>query len=479
MIDAAEALQHAHEAGIIHRDLKPSNLMVDTAEHCWVLDFGLAGYLKAQANGHAHDGPPAPEAKPAIDLGPEPDPPTMSGVVGTPDYMAPEQFQGRADTRTDVWGLGVILYELLTLQRAFHGRKEIESSDPPRPRDLVHGLPLDLDAICCKAIRKEPAQRYPSARALADDLRHWLKSEPVQARPAHTLRRVLLWAKRNKGWAAAIALATLAFASISVAAIYVNKTRADAARAVAVAAGEKEHEAEERGRGRAGPSSARLDPADAAGSLDLSASGVVEGRMGPGATSRRDRERFANPGRDRRQPGRPRRPQGQVASRSRARRWPSTLGKTLDDQWFEPASTRARAAGPDLGQHHRRTPNDRDQGRRGLRLPARRNAADSDDSPGATLRRQSSGTCPRRRLLQTFKSPIEGKSMIRALALTPDGTSVAVSANALDDKGEPADTGVIAVWEAASGREVFRYSSTRATEVALSPDGSLLAAGHE
>ncbi len=219
MIDAAEALQHAHEAGIIHRDLKPSNLMVDTAEHCWVLDFGLAGYLKAQANGHAQNEPPAPEAKPVIDLGPEPNPPTMSGVVGTPDYMAPEQFQGRADARTDVWGLGVILYELLTLQRAFRGRKEIASSDPTRPRDLANDLPLDLEAICWKAIRREPTQRYPSARALADDLRHWLKSEPVTARKARTVRRVLLWAKRNKGWAAAIAIATLAFVAVSLGAI--------------------------------------------------------------------------------------------------------------------------------------------------------------------------------------------------------------------------------------------------------------------
>jgi serine/threonine protein kinase len=199
MIDAAEALQHAHEAGIIHRDLKPPNLMVDTAEHCWVLDFGLAGYLRAQAGG----GVPAagsPGVKPTPDLGPEPDQPSVSGVLGTPDYMAPEQFQGRADARTDVWGLGVTLYELLTLRRAFHGRKAIESSDPRRPRDLVHGLPLDLEAICWKAIRKQPAQRYPSARALAEDLRHWLKSEPVGARPAHTPRRVLLWAKRNKGY---------------------------------------------------------------------------------------------------------------------------------------------------------------------------------------------------------------------------------------------------------------------------------------
>jgi serine/threonine-protein kinase len=176
-----------------------------------------------------------PGAKPAIDLGPEPDPPTASGVLGTPDYMAPEQLRGRADGRTDVWGLGVILYELLTLRRAFHDRAAIETKDPARPRSLVHGLPLDLEAICWKAIRKEPGQRYPSAQALADDLRHWLKSEPVQARPAHTLRRVGLWAKRNKGWAAAIVLATVGILAISLREIHSARKQQRAAEVQAAA----------------------------------------------------------------------------------------------------------------------------------------------------------------------------------------------------------------------------------------------------
>jgi serine/threonine protein kinase/WD40 repeat protein len=204
MIDAAEAVQHAHEVGIIHRDLKPSNLMVDTSEHCWVLDFGLAGYLRAQANGQSEP-VPSPASKPSVDLGPDLEQPLVSGVLGTPDYMAPEQFQGRADARTDVWGLGVIFYELLTLRRAFHGKKEIESSTlPPRPRDLVQGLPLDLEAICIKALQKSPGNRYQAAKAMADDLRRWIKGEPVTARRTHTLRRLALWSRRNPGWAAAI-----------------------------------------------------------------------------------------------------------------------------------------------------------------------------------------------------------------------------------------------------------------------------------
>ena len=173
MIDAAEAVQHAHEAGIIHRDLKPSNLMVDTSEHCWVLDFGLAGYLRAQANGET-EATDSREATPGPDHSPAADPPTVSGVLGTPGYMAPEQFHGRADARTDVWGLGVILYELLTLRRPFENRQQIESTDPPQPSDLVQSLPRDLEAICLKAIRKEPARRYQAALELAQDLRHWL-----------------------------------------------------------------------------------------------------------------------------------------------------------------------------------------------------------------------------------------------------------------------------------------------------------------
>ena len=259
MIDAAEAVQHAHEAGIIHRDLKPSNLMVDTSEHCWVLDFGLAGYLKAHASGNVpvDGGLTDARAESSAQGGAKAEQPAVSGILGTPHYMAPESFQGRADERTDVWGMGVILYELLTLRRPFDRQKDIETSDPPRPRDLVHGVLPDLEAICWKAIRREPSLRYTSARALADDLRHWLRSEPVNARPAHTLRRLLLWANRNKGWAAAITVGTLTFIAVSVGAIHVNKTHADSARALALAAGERQLEAEGRAAAEHGEAQAQ------------------------------------------------------------------------------------------------------------------------------------------------------------------------------------------------------------------------------
>jgi len=470
MIDAAEALQHAHEAGIIHRDLKPSNLMVDTAEHCWVLDFGLAGYLKAQANGHAQesDGQPSPGAKPAIDLGPEPDPPSVSGVLGTPHYMAPEQFQGRADARTDVWGLGVILYELLTLHRAFHSPKEIESSDPRRPQDLAHGLPLDLEAICWKAIRKEPARRYPSARALAGDLRHWLKSEPVTARKARTARWLALWAKRNKGWAAAIAVATVGVLAISMREIYAARVQQHAAEAQAEA---EHHETQTQRREammqqiqrvrltyqRQGWSTGAWDLARRAADIERDARIQAEaGTLLSGLDARKFKS-FDLPG--------------------------TALA-------FFPSGSQLLIGGSNWIRHESERPvrvwdSTTDQ------MQTTQITGDGDfgfQADGIPVFLKVSRTEPptlqlwdvaKAQLVRTFRSPLEGKSRIDGFALTPVGTLVAASARALDEKGVPADSGAIAVWEAASGREIFRAAITRATDVALAPDGSLLAAGFE
>jgi serine/threonine protein kinase/WD40 repeat protein len=472
MIDAAEALQHAHEAGIIHRDLKPPNLMVDTAEHCWVLDFGLAGYLRAQAGGGV---PAAGSAgvKPVPDLGPEPDQPSVSGILGTPDYMAPEQLQGRADARTDIWGLGVTLYELLTLRRAFHGPKAIVSSDPRRPRDLVQGLPLDLEAICWKAIRKEPGQRYPSARALAADLRHWLKSEPVQARPAHIARRLALWAMRNKGWAAAIAVTTLAFVAVSLGAIYVSKARADAARAVALVARERLHAAEaEAAAGEAliqQMQRVRLtyQRADwSRGAWDLARRAVAiknDSRIQAEATSllagldARQVKSFALPG-----TALAFNPSGKqllIGGSNRFRRESERPIQIWDSTTYQVHATEINGEGV-FGFRADGTP-------LLLKVPK--------DEPS----RLQLWDVTKAQVLHMFQSPLEGGSTIRGFAVTPDGTLVAASARGLIDKGQPADTGAIAVWEAASGREVFRSATTRATDVALAPDGSLLAAGFE
>ncbi|MBI1918642.1 MAG: protein kinase [Planctomycetes bacterium] len=204
MADAAEAVQHAHGDGVLHRDLKPSNLMVDRQGQCWLIDFGLAAFVREVVA----PGEPRKELR-------SPEPATASGVLGTVEYMSPEQLEGKVDVRTDVWGLGATLYELVTLSRAFEAPgvlelcAKIRTGEPTAPRRLVANVPHDLEAICRKALRKAPNQRYPTAGAFAEDLRRWLRHEPTIARPARVPRRVWLWTLRNPGWAIALVMTLL------------------------------------------------------------------------------------------------------------------------------------------------------------------------------------------------------------------------------------------------------------------------------
>jgi eukaryotic-like serine/threonine-protein kinase len=230
MADAAEAIQHAHEAGLLHRDVKPSNLMVDRAGHCWVIDFGLAG----EAPRRDGEGRPTDSLLSA-------DAVTSTGVLGTPQYMAPEQWtQGKGgvplDARTDVYGLGVTLYELLTLRRAFDGATNeaicaaVLRGEMVSPRNLVGNAPADLAAVCRKAMQKESGSRYASAKELAEDLRRWLRHEPTQARGAGVGLRLWLWARRNPGWAVAGVVGLLAIATLSVGAGLYHERRQEAER---------------------------------------------------------------------------------------------------------------------------------------------------------------------------------------------------------------------------------------------------------
>ena len=144
--------------------------------------------------------------------------------MGTPPYMVPEQWHGKADQRSDVYGLGVTLYELLTLQRAFEGedhdavKRQVLAGAQPSPRHVMPNTPADLDAICRKAMSREAARRYPTPQMFADDLRKWLNGLPTSARPAWWPRRLALWARRNKGWAAALTL-LLGFLAVGAAAL--------------------------------------------------------------------------------------------------------------------------------------------------------------------------------------------------------------------------------------------------------------------
>lgn len=227
MADAADAIQHAHDAGLLHRDVKPSNMMVDRDGHCWLIDFGLAGAM------HGRDGDGA-AADPLLTS----EPVTVTGVLGTPQYMAPEQWEREkgVDARTDVYGLGVTLYELLTLRRAFDGetneaiRAAVLSAEAGAPRALVGNIPADLAAICRKAMQKEPVKRYATAQEFADDLRRWLQHEPTQARGAWVWKRMWLWSRRNPGWAAAAVAVGVALIGAGVGGAAMQSERAEHAR---------------------------------------------------------------------------------------------------------------------------------------------------------------------------------------------------------------------------------------------------------
>jgi serine/threonine protein kinase/WD40 repeat protein len=196
-VQAAEALAHAHGQGILHRDIKPSNLLLDTHGTVWVTDFGLA----KEADGDAL---------------------TRTGdIVGTLRYMAPERLQGKSDPRSDLYGLGVTLYELLTLRPAFDEADRARlvgrllGEEPPRPRRLNPDVPRDLETVVLKAMAKEARQRYGSAAEMAEDLRRFLADRPVKARRASPVERLWRWCRRNPALAAALGAATALLVAVA------------------------------------------------------------------------------------------------------------------------------------------------------------------------------------------------------------------------------------------------------------------------
>ena len=211
VVQVAEALAYAHREGVVHRDVKPSNILFDDEGRPYLSDFGLAKSDAVEATLTA-DG----------------------ALLGTPAYMSPEQLageNGRVDARSDIYSLGVVLYELLTGELPYQGHPrmmlvQILNDEPRHPRRFDDRIPLDLESVCLKAMAKEPAWRYPSARALADDLRHFLDGRTVTARPLGRLGRGVRWCRRRP-LPAALAVGLLAACACGVAGVTWQWRRAE------------------------------------------------------------------------------------------------------------------------------------------------------------------------------------------------------------------------------------------------------------
>ena len=214
--DVADGLQHAHSKGVIHRDIKPSNLILDQEGRLRILDFGLARL----------------EGQESL---------TLSGdFVGTPAYMSPEQARRRkipVDHRTDIYSLGATLYELLTHQQPFRGKdhhdtlSQIIERDPRPPRQLNGRVPQDLETIVLKCLRKDASDRYGTAEALGQDLRRFVRGDPIEARPEDRGERFSRWVRQRRK-PVIVAIALLFLSTLSGWLTYVT-LRAESARVVA------------------------------------------------------------------------------------------------------------------------------------------------------------------------------------------------------------------------------------------------------
>ncbi|MEM8669508.1 MAG: serine/threonine-protein kinase [Planctomycetota bacterium] len=219
-MQVAQALHYAHSNGVTHRDIKPSNLIVGNDWRVWVTDFGLAFTHDQERISRSGD------------------------VVGTLRYMSPEQLHGRPESRSDIYGLGLTLYELATRRPAFEGEnrgsliRRVSTSEPPRPRSICPEMPKDLETIILKAIARRPTDRYRTANDFAEDLRRFRNDEPICARRTGPLERLSRWSRRNPAMAT-MSLALLVGGVISLVAIGWNWRQAILGQQVAVREGQR------------------------------------------------------------------------------------------------------------------------------------------------------------------------------------------------------------------------------------------------
>jgi predicted Ser/Thr protein kinase len=213
-LQVAEALAFAHVQGVIHRDIKPSNLLLDARGTVWITDFGLA-----------HD---SADTETLTDAG---------QFVGTLRYVSPERIGGRGDTRADVYGVGITLYELVCGRPTFAGADravllhQVLHRDPPRPGQLDPRVPRDLETIICKSMAREPSHRYACASELAADLRRFLEDRPIRGRRASLPERMVRWCRSNPAMAALASGFVLALILGTAVASYfaIRATRGEAA----------------------------------------------------------------------------------------------------------------------------------------------------------------------------------------------------------------------------------------------------------
>ena len=205
-IQVAEALEYANRQGVLHRDVKPANLLLDSRGNVWVADFGLAKTGDADDLTHTGD------------------------ILGTIRYMAPERFEGRCDARSDVYSLGLTLYELVALRPAFEASdrhaliERVLHEEPERLKRRAPGVPRDLETIIAKASARDPAGRYATAAALAEDLKRFVDDRPIRARRVSAAERLARWCRRNKVLAASLgATAAALVVAVVVSLLYADR----------------------------------------------------------------------------------------------------------------------------------------------------------------------------------------------------------------------------------------------------------------